>query len=96
MPRRPDDLGRRGIQRVFVDVGPTLASAFVREGLADELLAYIAPVLLGGSRLALGDIGVGTITQARRLAVASLHHLGDDLLVVARPVTVPQQTGGDA
>jgi len=96
LPSVLDDLGRRGIQRVFVEGGPTLASAFVREGLADELLAYIAPVLLGGSRLALGDIGVGTIAQARRLAVASLHHLGDDLLVVARPETVPQQTGGDA
>jgi diaminohydroxyphosphoribosylaminopyrimidine deaminase/5-amino-6-(5-phosphoribosylamino)uracil reductase len=78
-------LRERGIQRVFVEGGPALASAFVREDLADEVLAYIAPVLLGGNRLALGDIGVATIADARRLQVASVERLGDDLLVVARP-----------
>lgn len=79
------DLGEKGIQRVFVEGGPTLASAVVRAGLADELLVYLAPVLLGGSRLALGDVGVPTIADARRLAVASVQNLGDDLLIVAHP-----------
>jgi diaminohydroxyphosphoribosylaminopyrimidine deaminase/5-amino-6-(5-phosphoribosylamino)uracil reductase len=78
-------LGEGGAHRVFVEGGPAVASSFVRAGLADEVLAYIAPVLLGGGRLAVGDIGVDTISQARRLAVASVRHLGDDLLVVARP-----------
>lgn len=80
------DLYGRGIQRVFVEGGPTLASAFIREGLADEVLAYTAPVLLGGPRSALTDIGVGTITEARRLAITAVEHLGDDLLIIARPV----------
>ncbi|KTS11084.1 bifunctional diaminohydroxyphosphoribosylaminopyrimidine deaminase/5-amino-6-(5-phosphoribosylamino)uracil reductase RibD [Microbacterium testaceum] len=84
------ELAGRGIQRVFVEGGPTLASAFVREGLADELLVYVAPVLLGGSRLALGDVGVPTIDAARRLAVASVQTLGDDLLIVAHPTTPTQ------
>jgi len=79
------ELGDLGVQRVFVEGGPTLASAFVRAGLADEILAYVAPVLLGGARLALDDLGVGTIADARRLAVASVQTLGDDLLIVARP-----------
>ncbi|WP_285135629.1 bifunctional diaminohydroxyphosphoribosylaminopyrimidine deaminase/5-amino-6-(5-phosphoribosylamino)uracil reductase RibD [Microbacterium sp. lyk4-40-TSB-66] len=79
------DLAEQGVQRVFVEGGPTLASAFVRGGLADELLVYVAPVLLGGSRLAVGDVGVSTIDEARRLAVASIENLGDDLLIVARP-----------
>lgn len=86
------DLADRGVQRVFVEGGPTLASAFVREGLADEVLVYVAPVLLGGSRLALGDLGVPTIADARRLDVASLQTLGDDLLIVA----VPHPTGSEA
>jgi diaminohydroxyphosphoribosylaminopyrimidine deaminase/5-amino-6-(5-phosphoribosylamino)uracil reductase len=70
---------------VFVEGGPTLASAFVAAGLADELLVYIAPALLGGPRLALGDIGVASIDHARRLRIAALDTLGDDLLIVARP-----------
>jgi len=80
------DLRDRGIQRLFVEGGPTVASAIMRAGLADEVLAYIAPVLLGGDRLALGDIGVSTLGDAPRLKVASVEKLGDDLLVVARPV----------
>jgi diaminohydroxyphosphoribosylaminopyrimidine deaminase / 5-amino-6-(5-phosphoribosylamino)uracil reductase len=85
------DLRERGVQRVFVEGGPTLASAFLRAGLVDEVLAYVAPTLLGagasgGDRPALGAIGVETITAQRRLAVASVQHLGDDLLVVAHPL----------
>lgn len=78
-------LGETGAHRVFVEGGPTLASAFLRAGLADEVLAYVAPVLLGGDRLALTDIGVDTIDAARRLTVAAIDRLGDDLLVVAYP-----------
>lgn len=79
-----EDLRRRGIQRLFVEGGPSVASAVVRAGLADEVIAYIAPVLLGGDRLALTDIGVPTLADARRLKVATVEKLGDDLLVVAR------------
>lgn len=79
------DLRDRGVQRVFVEGGPTLASAFLAAGLVDEVLAYLAPVLLGGDRLALTDIGVGTITDARRLTIDEWIPLGPDLLAVARP-----------
>jgi diaminohydroxyphosphoribosylaminopyrimidine deaminase/5-amino-6-(5-phosphoribosylamino)uracil reductase len=77
------DLHARGVQNVFVEGGPTLASAFIAEGLADRVLAYIAPVLLGGDRLALADIGVSTIDVARRLTVDEWVPLGPDLLAVA-------------
>jgi diaminohydroxyphosphoribosylaminopyrimidine deaminase/5-amino-6-(5-phosphoribosylamino)uracil reductase len=79
------DLHASGIQRVFVEGGPTLASAFVAAGLADRVLAYIAPVLLGGSRVALTDIGVSTIGEARRLTVDEWVPLGADLLAIAHP-----------
>ncbi|MFO7689793.1 MAG: bifunctional diaminohydroxyphosphoribosylaminopyrimidine deaminase/5-amino-6-(5-phosphoribosylamino)uracil reductase RibD [Cryobacterium sp.] len=79
------DLLARGIRHVFVEGGPTLASAFVAAGLADEYLVYLAPTLLGGPRLALGDIGVAGIGEQRRLRIVHVEHLGDDLLIVARP-----------
>lgn len=78
------DLRERGVHRVFVEGGPTIAGAFVRTGLADEVLVYLAPALLGGPRLALGDIGVDTIADAKRFALASVERLGDDVLVVCR------------
>lgn len=79
-------LRERGVQRVFVEGGPTLASAFLRAGLADDVLAYVAPVLLGGDRVAVGDIGVRSISEARRLGVTSVESLGADLLIVASPL----------
>jgi diaminohydroxyphosphoribosylaminopyrimidine deaminase/5-amino-6-(5-phosphoribosylamino)uracil reductase len=79
------DLHARGIQRVFVEGGPTLASAFIAAGLADRVLAYIAPVLLGGDRLALTDIGVPSMSAARRLTVDEWVPLGPDLLAIAHP-----------
>ena len=78
-------LHARGIRRAFIEGGPTLASAFVAAGLVDEYLVYLAPTLLGGGRLALGDVGVASITEQRRLTIDHYDRLGDDLLVVARP-----------
>ncbi|MET4639144.1 diaminohydroxyphosphoribosylaminopyrimidine deaminase/5-amino-6-(5-phosphoribosylamino)uracil reductase [Mycetocola sp. 2940] len=85
LPADLADLHARGIRSLFLEGGPTLISAFITAGLVDEYLIYLAPVLLGGSRTALTDIGVGSISDARRLAVDSVHTLGDDLLVIARP-----------
>lgn len=79
------ELQRRGIRSLFVEGGPTLASAFLSAGLIDELLVYLAPTLLGGTRLAIRDLGVGTIADARRFEFAETVRLGDDLLLVARP-----------
>lgn len=80
------DLYDAEFRHVYVEGGPTLASALVAAGLVDEYLVYLAPVLLGGPRLALGDIGADTIGDARRLRVHGVEALGDDLLIIARPV----------
>ncbi|MGK9220679.1 MULTISPECIES: bifunctional diaminohydroxyphosphoribosylaminopyrimidine deaminase/5-amino-6-(5-phosphoribosylamino)uracil reductase RibD [unclassified Microbacterium] len=88
-----DDLHERGLHRVFVEGGPTLASAFLAAGLADRVLVYLAPTLLGGPRLALGEIGVPTISRQRRLAVEQVDTLGSDLLVVARPAPEAPEGG---
>lgn len=79
------ELSESGAQRVFVEGGPTLASAFIREGLADELLIYIAPTLIGGDRLALGDLGIATINEQLRLTVEHTAMLGTDFFVHATP-----------
>ncbi|MFF2369990.1 bifunctional diaminohydroxyphosphoribosylaminopyrimidine deaminase/5-amino-6-(5-phosphoribosylamino)uracil reductase RibD [Agromyces sp. NPDC058110] len=81
------DLAKRGIRSLFVEGGPTLASAFIAAAYADEVLVYLAPALLGGGRLALLDLGVTTIGEARRYDFAAIERLGDDVLLVAHPVS---------
>ncbi|MEU1972284.1 bifunctional diaminohydroxyphosphoribosylaminopyrimidine deaminase/5-amino-6-(5-phosphoribosylamino)uracil reductase RibD [Microbacterium sp. NPDC019599] len=88
------DLRERGVQRVFVEGGPVVASAFLRDGIVDEVLAYVAPVLIGGDRLAVGDVGVGTIGDAQRLDVKAVERLGEDLLVIATPRPRPAVVAG--
>jgi diaminohydroxyphosphoribosylaminopyrimidine deaminase/5-amino-6-(5-phosphoribosylamino)uracil reductase len=79
------DLHERHLCRVYVEGGPTLASAIVREGLADEFAIYLSPSLLGGDRLAIGDLGIPSMDGIRRLRITSVEQLGEDLLVLARP-----------
>ncbi len=80
-----DELADRGLHRVFIEGGPTLASAFLAQGLVDRLLAYIAPTLIGGPRHAITDIGVASIGAQMRLTIDQLLPLGGDVLVVATP-----------
>jgi len=78
-------LVEQGLHSVFVEGGPALASSFLRARLVDDVLVYIAPTLIGGERLATGDLGVATITDQLRLAVTAVERLGDDLRVCATP-----------
>ncbi|WP_082309195.1 bifunctional diaminohydroxyphosphoribosylaminopyrimidine deaminase/5-amino-6-(5-phosphoribosylamino)uracil reductase RibD [Leucobacter musarum] len=82
-------LAARGIRSVFVEGGPAVASALLTAGLADEVLVYVAPALLGGPKLAIGDLGIPSIDAIARLSDATTTALGDDLLVTARLAARP-------
>jgi diaminohydroxyphosphoribosylaminopyrimidine deaminase/5-amino-6-(5-phosphoribosylamino)uracil reductase len=75
----------RGVRHVLLEGGPTLAGAFVEARCVDEVVAYLAPRLLGAGPAALGDAGIGTLADAALLDVESVSRLGDDVKVVARP-----------
>ena len=77
------ELYARDRQHVFLEGGPTLAAAFFEAGLVDEVVAYVAPMLLGAGRNAVADLGISTIAAARHLAVTDVTVLapeaaGDD------------------
>jgi diaminohydroxyphosphoribosylaminopyrimidine deaminase/5-amino-6-(5-phosphoribosylamino)uracil reductase len=66
------DLFDRDRQHVFLEGGPTLAAAFLRAGLVDEIVTYVAPVLLGAGRNAVADLGIQTIADAVRPVVTDV------------------------
>ena len=78
-------LKERGIKHVWVEGGPQLASQFVAHGYVNEYVIYLAPMLLGGERTALTQIGVGSMPAAKHLHIADTQKLGDDILIVATP-----------
>jgi diaminohydroxyphosphoribosylaminopyrimidine deaminase / 5-amino-6-(5-phosphoribosylamino)uracil reductase len=82
-----DELGRRECNEVLVEAGPTLAAAFVREGLFDELLIYMAPTLLGSSaRALLAMPELEKMSEQIRLSLFDCVPVGDDLRLRYRPV----------
>ncbi len=80
-------LQERGVVSVLLEGGPTLAAAFLVQGLVDRVVGYVAPALLGAGPHAVGDLGAGTITAAHRLRLDDVHRLGDDVRLTMRPHT---------
>jgi len=70
---------------VLLEGGPTLAGVFLRAGVVDRILAYIAPILLGGPVTAVDDVGVGTIADALRWRYDGIELLGPDVLLSLVP-----------
>jgi diaminohydroxyphosphoribosylaminopyrimidine deaminase/5-amino-6-(5-phosphoribosylamino)uracil reductase len=78
-------LHEHNIRSLYVEGGPTLASAFIAAGAVDRFYVFVSPLLLGGPRLALGDLGVSTLSERIDIDMQSVTHVGPDLLIEATP-----------
>ena len=87
-----EELYARGRQHVFLEGGPTVAAAFLRAGLVDEVVAYVAPMLLGAGRAAVGDLAITTIADALRLAITDVALLGEGSDATVRLTSTPTAT----
>jgi len=79
------DLAARGINELHVEAGHKLNGSFVREGLIDEFLIYMAPKLLGIGRELAAFGPLETLQESLALRFVSVTPLGDDLRIIARP-----------
>lgn len=78
-------LRARAVNEVWVEAGPTLAGAWVQQGLADELLVYLAPHLMGdAARPLLGLPGIDRMAQRLPLAWEDVRRVGDEIRITAR------------
>jgi diaminohydroxyphosphoribosylaminopyrimidine deaminase / 5-amino-6-(5-phosphoribosylamino)uracil reductase len=78
-------LGKRDVQGVLLEGGPTLAWSAIRDDVVDQLALYLAPSLVGGTAAPgwLGGPGFAPIARAASVDVVSIERLGPDLKVVA-------------
>ncbi|MDG4830431.1 bifunctional diaminohydroxyphosphoribosylaminopyrimidine deaminase/5-amino-6-(5-phosphoribosylamino)uracil reductase RibD [Solwaraspora sp. WMMD1047] len=78
-------LHRRGVRAVLLEGGPVLAGAFLAAGLVDKVVGYLAPKLLGAGPAALGDAGIGAISDVIDLEYVDITPIGADLRITALP-----------
>jgi diaminohydroxyphosphoribosylaminopyrimidine deaminase/5-amino-6-(5-phosphoribosylamino)uracil reductase len=76
----------RDIRHLWLEGGPTLAAAFVRAGLVDRIVGYVAPAVLGSGRAALGDLGAESIGDLRRFHLTDVARVGDDVRITLLPL----------
>ncbi len=92
LPDVLDRLGRREINELWVEAGARLAGALLREALADELIIYIAPKLLGPQARPLVDMSeLGRLQDAPHFAVVESRQIGEDVRLRLRPRNHPRQ-----
>lgn len=79
---RPEDISAmEGVQYLFVEGGARAAAAFLETDLVDSLLVYRAPIIIGGGRPGVADVGLAGLEQAHgRWRLAETRRLGNDLL----------------
>ena len=69
-------LAGEGVQSLLLEGGPTLATAFLADGLVDRLLVFVAPVIAGA-----GPPMTGPLPEPLDLGEPELEQVGDDVLL---------------
>lgn len=95
LPALVRELAAREINEVHVEAGFRLNGSLIREGCVNELLIYYAPSLLGDA-VGMFDLApIEDLEQRRRLAIASVARVGDDVRILAR-IEAGGRGAGDA
>lgn len=80
------ELARRECNEVLVEAGAELSGALLQAGLVDELLLYLAPVLMGDAARGLFRLpGLDTMAQRLELEILDVRPVGRDWRMTARP-----------
>jgi diaminohydroxyphosphoribosylaminopyrimidine deaminase / 5-amino-6-(5-phosphoribosylamino)uracil reductase len=79
------NLADRQINELHVEAGPTVTGSFIDQGLVDEVLAYVAPMLLGPGRPLAQLAARSGLDRAERMTFVEATKVGPDLRLRLRP-----------
>lgn len=65
-----DELSKRGVARLLVEGGPAVITSFLKERLADEIVVYISPKILGSQ----GSVNISE-PMAELAGAVGLHYV---------------------
>lgn len=84
LPALLRELARRGVNELHGEAGFKLSGSLVAAGLVDELLVYLAPMLIGEAQGMLHLPALSDLAHARKLAFREVTQVGEDVRVLAR------------
>ena len=85
LPQLMQALGGRGLNELHVEAGSGLNGALLQAGCVDELLLYLAPLLVGEAAQGLFRLpALSRLQDAIRLDIRDLSRIGDDFRILAR------------
>jgi diaminohydroxyphosphoribosylaminopyrimidine deaminase/5-amino-6-(5-phosphoribosylamino)uracil reductase len=79
-------LGALGVDSLLVEGGGDLLGAFFDAGAIDRVVAFVAPVIVGGASAPgpVGGSGIAALRHAPRLTGMQVRQIGDDILIEGR------------
>ncbi len=82
-----EKLAERGCNEIHVEAGEGLNGALLRAGLVDELIAYLAPCLLGDQAQGVCQWpALTTLSEQKKLDLIDVRKIGADIFLRARPI----------
>jgi len=83
-----EELGKRSIQTVMVEGGPSLAGLLIEAGLVNKVTFFVAPMIIGGQDAlsAIGGAGAERIADALQLEQVEVRQHGRDIEVTGYPI----------
>lgn len=79
------ELAKRQCNEVLVEAGATLAASFLRGGLLDEVIIYMAPKLLGSNARPLFELPLNSMPSALPLKIRDIRAVGKDWRMTVTP-----------
>ena len=82
-----DRLGEREVTSLLVEGGGSVLASFFEDRLVDKVLAFVAPIIIGGDTAPTPVKGAGAsrLADALHLDRLSVERMGEDVLIVGYP-----------
>ena len=77
-------LANEGVNEILVEAGSKLVGSFIERHLWDEMIAYVAPRLMGSDARPIAEIKVAEMADAVNATIVSTTQIGPDLRIILR------------
>lgn len=79
------ELARRQCNEVLIETGATLAGAFLKNQLLDEIIIFMAPILMGSDAKPLFHLPINSLENKNTLQIKDIRKCGHDWRISAIP-----------